>query len=166
MSSPYLCEIRIFSFNFAPRGWAMCNGQLLPINQNQALFSLMGTTYGGNGQTNFALPDLRGRVSVHMGNGYVEGQRGGEENHTITTVEMPAHNHLMTASTDNPSVKPPAGNYWASNTGFSPYATSQNELMSDTAISTVGGSQPHVNLSPYLTLTFCVALQGIFPSRN
>jgi microcystin-dependent protein len=166
MASPFLSEIRIFSFGFAPRGWAQCNGQLLPINQNQALFALLGTTYGGNGQTNFALPDLRSRVPMHTGNGHTLGERSGTETQTLTLSEMPAHAHPITASTDGPSVKPPTNNFWASNTGFAPYASSGNQSMSNLSISNTGGSQPHNNLSPYLVINFCIALQGIFPSQN
>lgn len=166
MAEPFLSEVRIFSFNFAPKYWALCNGQLLPINQNQALFSLVGTTYGGNGQTNFALPDLRGRASMHMGAGFTLGQRDGQESHTISMSEMPTHVHPVTGSSDNPSVKPPTGSFWASNTGFTPYAPVPNAGMSNLSISNAGGSQAHNNMSPYLVLNFCIALQGIFPSRN
>lgn len=162
----YLSEIRIFSFAFAPRYWALCNGQLLPINQNQALFSLLGTTYGGNGQTTFALPDLRGRVPMHWGNGMVQGQTAGEANHTLTIQEMPAHNHIALASTAGPTVNTPAGNTWASNTGYSPYSATGGSTMSPDTLSNTGGSQGHNNMSPYLTLNFCIALSGIFPSRN
>src|SRR5215212_3781762 len=120
---PFLSEIRIFSFNFPPQGWAFCNGQLLPIGNNQALFSLLGTVYGGDGVNNFALPDLRGRAPIHMGPSFNLGQRGGEEVHTLTMNEMPAHTHQARGSTDGPTVTPPANNFWASNTGFTPYAT-------------------------------------------
>jgi microcystin-dependent protein len=168
MAQPYLTEIRIFSFNFAPKGWAMCNGQLLPINQNQALFSLLGTVYGGNGQTNFALPDLRGRVPVHHdnSNGIVLGQRAGEEAHTLTQNEMPAHNHPVMASSNAPNANTPLNNSWAGNTGFAPYGSTPNRAMSPTAVSSIGGSQPHNNMSPFLTLNFCISLLGIFPSQN
>jgi len=166
MAEPFLSEVRIFSFSFAPQGWAMCNGQLLPINQNQALFSLLGTTYGGNGTTNFALPDLRGRVSMHPGNGLVLGQRAGEEAHTLSLNEMPAHTHLAGASGNGPTVTPPTGNFWASNTGFTPYGSTGDAAMSSQAVGNAGASQAHENRSPYLTLNFCIALQGIFPSPN
>lgn len=166
MAEPFLSEIRIFSFNFAPRGWAQCNGQLLPINQNQALFSLLGTTYGGNGQTNFALPDFRGRVPMHFGSGFVLGQKAGLETHTLLITELPSHSHQVIASANGPTLTSPVGNLWASNTGFAPYGTTPNTNMSAQAVSTVGGSQPHENRSPYLTLNICIALQGIFPSPN
>ncbi len=166
MAEPFLSEIRIFSFGFAPQAWAQCNGQLLPINQNQALFALLGTTYGGNGQTNFALPDLRGRVSMHVGGGLTLGERAGEQAHTITSAEMPAHTHQVRGSADGPTVTPPTGNFWASNTGFTPYGTVPDTAMSPQTISNTGGSQAHENRSPYLTLNHCIALQGIFPSPN
>ncbi len=166
MAEPFLSEIRIFSFNFAPRSWAQCNGQLLPINQNQALFSLLGTTYGGDGRVNFALPDFRGRVPMHTGGGLTLGQRGGEEVHTLTLAEMPAHTHTVNASTNGPTVTAPTGNFWSSGTGFSPYGTTANTAMSPQAVSNIGGSQAHENRSPYLTLNICIALQGIFPSPN
>lgn len=165
MSEPYLGEIKIMSFNFAPKGWALCNGQLLPINQNQALFSILGTTYGGDGRTTFALPDLRGRVPLHFGNGFTEGERAGEESHNLNISEMPLHTHLGQAKGDSASSDSPTGNFWA-NGGQQAYRSSANGTMNPTAVSTVGGSQPHNNLSPFLTLNFCIALQGIFPSRN
>jgi microcystin-dependent protein len=170
MSTPFLSEIRIMSFNFAPKGWALCNGQLLPINQNQALFSLLGTTYGGNGQTTFALPDLRGRVSVGFGQGFTLGERGGEESHTIIQSEMPAHIHPATADVkvgDN-TVSNMNGAYPADAGGLRLYSTGSNNMvpMYPQMVSTVGGSQPHENRQPYLCLNFCIALQGIFPSQN
>jgi microcystin-dependent protein len=172
MAEPFLSEIRIFSFNFAPKGWAQCNGQLLPINQNQALFSLLGTTYGGNGQTNFALPDLRSRVPFHFNNGFVLGQVGGEENHTLSVSEIPNHGHTLTATNNaltgpanNATQLNPVGNFWA-NSGKAVYTTAAaNAQMGNGTVTTVGG-QPHNNMSPFLTLNFCIALQGIFPSRN
>jgi len=165
-TDPFIGQIGIASFGFPPRGWAFCDGQLLPINQNQALFSLLGTTYGGNGQTTFALPDLRGRVPMHVGNGHTLGERAGEENHTLSITEMPQHTHVAQGSSNSPNASTPLNNFWASNTGFSPYSGTANEVMSPTAISNVGGSQPHFNMSPFLTLNFCIALVGIFPSRN
>jgi len=166
MAEPFLSEIRIFSFNFAPRGWAQCNGQLLPINQNQALFALLGTTYGGNGTTNFALPEMRGRVPMHVGGGLVLGQRGGEETHTLSVNETPSHTHQAKASANAPTVAPPTGNFWASNTGFTPYGSAADTTMATAAVGNTGGSQAHENRSPYLTLNCCIALQGIFPSPN
>lgn len=166
MAEPFIGEIRIFSFNFAPRGWALCNGQLLPINQNQALFSLLGTTFGGDGRVNFALPEMRGRVPIHVGNGITLGQKAGEELHTLTINEMPTHTHQAKASANGPTVTPPTGNFWASNTGFAPYGSMADLSMSSQAISNTGGSQAHENRSPYLTLNMCIALQGIFPSPN
>ena len=166
MADPFISEIRLMSFNFPPKGWALCNGQLLPINQNQALFSLIGTTYGGDGQTNFALPDLRGRAPIHLGSSFTLGQRGGEEAHTITMGEMAAHTHQTRGSADNPTAAPPTNNFWSSNTGFTPYGSTGDVAMDPACISNTGGSQPHENRSPYLVINFCIALQGIFPSRN
>jgi microcystin-dependent protein len=166
MSTPFLAEVRIFSFNFAPKGWAMCNGQLLPINQNQALFSLLGTTYGGNGQTTFALPNLRGRAPVFGGQGSIAlGQSAGEENHTLTVPEMAAHNHGAQANSGNPNSGAIAGNIWCAESTAA-YANSPDAAMNSAAISQTGGSQPHANMQPNLVLNFCIALQGIFPSRN
>lgn len=172
MGTPFLSEIRIFSFNFPPRGWALCNGQLLPINQNQALFSLLGTTYGGNGQTNFALPDLRSRVPFHMGQGLTLGERAGEETHTLSIQEIPTHTHTLAgnnavvSASANATVVSPVGSFWA-NHGKTDFSTSApNAAMSPRTVSSVGGSQPHENRSPYLVLSFCIALQGVFPSQN
>lgn len=170
MSTPFLSEIRIMSFNFAPKGWALCNGQTLPINQNQPLFALLGTTYGGNGQTTFALPDLRGRVAVGMGQGHTLGERGGEEAHTVIQSEMPAHIHPAQADAKqgNNTVGNMNGAYIA-NTGSSAlFSSGSNNMaaMFPQMVSSIGGSQPHENRQPYLTLSFCIALQGIFPSQN
>ena len=169
MSEPFLGEIKIISWNFAPKGWAFCNGQQLPINQNQALFSLLGTTYGGNGQTTFALPDLRGKVPNHFGGGFSLGQTGGEYAHTINMSEMPAHLHTLTTNlglTATATLGTPLGNFWA-NDGKTIYCTSApNSVMHPSAVSNTGGSQPHNNTQPYLTLNFIIALQGIFPSQN
>ena len=165
MSTPFLSEIRIMSFGFAPKGWALCNGQLLPINQNQALFSLLGTTYGGNGQTTFALPNLQGNVPIHMGS-HTLGERGGEQGHTLSTSELPTHTHVVNAA-DNP-----AGVNAATNTAFlgqqaNTYGPPSNLVaMSPGEIANVGGSQAHVNMQPFLVLNFSIALQGIFPSQN
>ena len=166
MAEPFLSEIRIMSFGFAPKGWAQCNGQLLPINQNQALFSLLGTTYGGNGTTVFALPDLRGSIAMHNDAGFSLGQKGGEQVHTLTISEMPVHTHQAIASSNGPTATLPTNNFWASNTGFTPYASTANVSMSPLSISNTGGSLAHLNMSPFLTLNFCIALQGIFPSQN
>jgi microcystin-dependent protein len=164
MSTPFLGEIRIFAFNFAPRGWALCNGQLLPINQNQALFALLGTTYGGNGQTNFALPSLQGRTPIHVSGNSPLGQSGGTETETLQQAGMPAHSHPVTGSSNTAGASDPAGAYWAVTAG-SAYSGSPNTGMAAGAVSTTGGSQPHNNLAPFLVLNFCIALTGIFPSR-
>lgn len=167
MATPYIGEIRPFSFAFPPKGWALCNGQLLPINQNQALFSLLGTTYGGNGTTTFALPDLRGRMVLHEGGGYTLGESAGEVGHTLTVAEMPAHTHTPRGSTAVGNLPSPAGAVWAEDNGDNTtYASTGNEPMSSKAIATTGASQPHENEMPYLTINYCIALQGIFPSRN
>ena len=163
MAEPFLSEIRIVSFNFAPKGWALCNGQLLPINQNQGLFSLLGTTYGGDGRVNFALPDLRSRIPIHTGSGHTLGERGGEENHTVTMSEMAAHSHMFLASDAVPNQGVSAGNVWASNSGAYSSA-SPDATMNPTSITNAGGSQPHINTQPFLVLNFIIALQGIFPS--
>jgi microcystin-dependent protein len=165
MAEPFLSEIRIMSFGFAPRGWALCNGQLLPINQNQALFSLLGTTYGGNGQTTFALPNLQGRTPIHMGNGHVLGEAGGEQAHSLSISEMPTHTHIANASTANGSTNFANGNILAA-AGNLYAAPNSLTTLNPTSITNVGGSQAHQNMQPFLTLTFCIALQGIFPSRN
>ena len=172
MAEPFLSEIRIFSFNFAPKGWALCNGQLLPINQNQALFSLLGTTYGGNGQTNFALPNLRGRASIHVGSGHTLGEAAGSTAVTINIQQLATHTHFLTNNmavvdaNQNATQGAPGGNNWA-NTGKQIWCTSQpNASMNPQAVGNVGGSQAHTNMQPYLVLNFCIALQGIFPSQN
>ena len=165
MAEPFMGEIRIMSFNFAPKDWAQCNGQQLPINQNQALFSLLGTTYGGNGQTTFALPDLRTRVPIHMGQGFTQGEVGGEQAHTLTLSEMPTHLHPMMASSTNADVVSPVDNVLAQSSQlYGPVA--QPTTLDPSTNGSVGGSQAHTNLQPYLTLMFCIALLGIFPSRN
>jgi microcystin-dependent protein len=167
MAEPFLSEIRIMSFNFAPKGWALCNGQLLPINQNQALFSLLGTVYGGNGQTNFALPDLQGRVPTHEGDGLTLGERGGEQAHTLSISELPQHTHVARASTTNGDTNFAANNVLAAALNVYTGQNPQNlTALGPTSISTVGGSQAHLNMQPFLTLNFCIALQGIFPSQT
>jgi microcystin-dependent protein len=166
MSEPFIGEIRAFGQAWAPQGWALCNGQLLSINQNQALFSLLGTTYGGNGQTTFALPDLRGRVPMHVGNGVTLGQSAGEENHTLTQNEMPQHTHLVSGSTAEANQKNVAGNIWAASSS-NPFAqAAPDATMNAASLGTAGGSQPHPNMQPYLTMNYCIAIQGIYPSRN
>lgn len=166
MAEPFLSEIRIMSFVFAPKGWALCNGQLLPINQNQALFSLLGTTFGGDGRVNFALPDLRGRTPIHVGSGHTLGEKGGEQAHTLSIAELPTHTHVCNGSSvATNGVATPNGNFLGG--GNNVYHTPSN-LTSMTAgsILNVGGSQAHLNMQPFLTLSFCIALQGIFPSPN
>ena len=165
MAEPFLSEIRIVSFNFAPKGWAECNGQLLPINQNQALFSLLGTTYGGNGQTTFGLPDLRGKVPIHVGSGFTLGTTGGEQAHTLTVNEMPIHTHVLSGSSTNADAVVPTGNVLAqvADTYGLP---AQLTTLDPSTNGPSGGSQAHQNMQPYLTLNYCIALQGIFPSPN
>ena len=173
MGTPFMGEIKIVAFNFAPQGWAFCNGQFLPINQNQALFSLFGTNYGGDGEVNFALPDMRGRIPNHIGNGHTLGERGGQAAHTITQSEMPAHNHFITASTrvpvvDDPnSVSDPTGAYFGRTSHPGYHAPSGGlTTLNPFSLGNTGGSQPHNNMAPYLVLNFIVALIGVFPSRN
>ena len=164
MSTPFLSEIKIVSFNFPPKGWTLCNGQLLPINQNQALFSLLGTTYGGNGQTNFALPNLQGNIPVHEGNGFTLGERGGETSHTLNISELAAHNHVPVGSSASPTVGP-SNALWAKGNA-SVFTQPPINAMNPQCILPTGGNQPHENMSPYLVLNFIIALQGIFPSQN
>lgn len=165
MSEPFIGEIKIISWNFPPKGWAFCNGALLPINQNQALFSIFGTTYGGDGRTNFALPNLQGRMPVHVGNGIVLGERGGETAHTLNISELPSHAHTPVANSAAATVGTPNANLWAAQNAAA-YASSANNAMSPSTIGPTGGNQPHENMSPYLVLNFVIALQGIFPSQN
>lgn len=182
MSTPFLGELRIISWNYAPKGWAFANGQFLPINQNQALFSLLGTTYGGNGQTTFALPDLRSRVPISFGNGFTLGQAGGQEFHTVTISEMPAHNHFMTAN-NSAGLAATAANSTPGATKFLAPAVaakqgggtqnvniygngSPNTTLNPASVTNVGGSQPHENRQPFLVLNIIIALQGIFPSQT
>jgi len=165
MAEPFLSEIRMMSFDFAPRGWAQCNGQLLPINQNQALFSLLGTTFGGDGRVNFALPDLRTRTPIHVGNGENLGSRGGEQAHTLSIVEVPTHTHVFNGTQTNASVPTPGGAMFGTSNNM--YAGASNlTSISPATITSVGGSLAHTNMQPFLALTFCIALQGIFPSPN
>jgi microcystin-dependent protein len=168
MAEPFLAEIRLMSFVFPPKGWALCNGQLLPINQNQALFSLLGTTYGGDGRVNFALPDLRGRVPIHTGASHTLGERAGEQGHTLAISEVPTHVHAVAASTSaTGGGSSPANNYLGggNNVYASPSAGTLTTLRPDT-LANAGGNQAHENMQPFLTLSACIALQGIFPSRN
>lgn len=166
MAEPFLSEIRIMSFVFPPKGWALCNGQLLPINQNQALFSLLGTTFGGDGRVNFALPDLRGRTPIHVGSGHTLGERGGEQAHTLSIAELPQHTHVLNGSSAQGGLNEPAGKVPAKSQQ-SAYAGAANLVaMNPGVVTNTGGSQAHLNMQPFLTLSFCIALQGIFPSPN
>jgi microcystin-dependent protein len=166
MAEPFLGELRLMSFNFPPKGWAFCNGQLLPINQNQALVSLLGTTYGGNGQTTFALPDLRRRVPMLMGNGFIQGQQTGEEAHTLNVNEIPTHQHFMFGSETLADVPVPVNSVLGRANNM--YAPPDSALtsMRPGSVTNVGGGQAHENRQPFLVLNWCIALQGIFPSRN
>jgi len=168
MAEPFLSEIRIMSFNFAPKGWALSNGQLLPINQNQALFSLLGTTYGGDGRVNFGLPDLRTRAPIHTGSGHTLGEQGGEQSHTLSISEVPTHAHAANASTTQASTNVPASNTVLSTSNPQNVFGAASNLVSMAAasIGNTGGGQAHQNMQPYLVLSFCIALQGIFPSPN
>ncbi len=165
MAEPFLSEIRIMSFNFAPKGWALCNGQLLPINQNQALFSLVGTTFGGDGRVNFGLPDKRGRAPIHVGSGHTLGERGGEQAHTLSIAEMPTHVHTASGSSASATTPVPTNAVLApANNLYS--ASNALVALGASSVTNTGGSQAHTNMQPYLTLNFCIALQGIFPSPN
>jgi microcystin-dependent protein len=167
MAEPFLSEIRIMSFVFAPKGWALANGQLLPINQNQALFSLLGTTFGGDGRVNFALPDLRGRTPIHVGSGHTLGERGGEPAQTLSIAELPQHTHVLNGSTNTAVNTPNASSVLGSSNPQQAYVTAGAlQAMAPQAIGNAGGSQAHLNMQPFLTLSFCIALQGIFPSPN
>jgi len=168
MSEPFLGEIKIVSFNFPPKGWALCNGQFLPINQNQALFALLGTTYGGNGQTTFALPNLRGQVPIHFGNGHTQGEAAGSTNVTVNIQQMPTHSHQMNGTSQSATTDTPASNTTLATAALDLYRTNPTSLgaMEPGVVGNVGGSQPHNNMMPYLVLNFIIALQGIFPSRN
>lgn len=165
MSEPFLGQVSIVGFNFAPTGWALCNGQTLPINQNQALFSILGTTYGGDGRTTFSLPNLQGRTPVYVGNGITLGQSGGEATHTLTVSELPSHSHVPNASSAAATAGDPTGNVWAAG-NKNLYATSSNSSLAATAVANQGGGQAHNNMPPYAVLNFIIALTGIFPSRN
>ena len=168
MPDPFLSELKLVAFNFAPKGWSLCNGQLQQINQNQALFSLLGTTYGGDGQRTFALPDLRQRVPISQGGGYVIGEKGGEVNHTLTTSEMPTHIHFLQGVGAAENLATPGGNLLANTSASLPLYGPPTSLvnMHPSDVSNFGGSQPHSNQSPFLVMTWIIALQGIFPSQN
>jgi microcystin-dependent protein len=167
LSDPFLAEIRIMGFGYAPRGWAQCNGQILPINQNQALFALLGTNFGGNGQTTFGLPDVRGRVPIHAGPDHALSERGGEQAHTLSITELPQHAHAVAASTSSSGGSATANNNFlgGGNNVYRAPGGALTTLRADT-VTSVGGSQPHQNMQPYLTLNFCIALAGVFPSQN
>lgn len=167
MSTPFLGEIKIIAWNFAPKAWAFCNGQQLPINQNQALFSLLGTMYGGNGQTTFALPDFRGKVPVHIGGGHTQGETAGQYAHTVTLSEMPQHLHFLDVTNNVGTTPNPDGTVIISKSVANSYGSATNlGSMNAASVGNVGGSQPHENKQPYLVLNFIIALQGIFPSQN
>ncbi len=166
MAEPFLSEIRLMSFVFAPKGWALCNGQLLPINQNQALFSLLGTTFGGDGRVNFALPDLRGRTPIHVGSGHTLGERGGEQAHTLSIAELPTHTHGVNASASATGGNAGPGGRFLGGANNAYHAPEGLTSLTPGSVANIGGSQAHLNMQPFLTLSFCIALQGIFPSPN
>lgn len=167
MAEPFLSEIRIMSFDFPPKGWAQCNGQLLPINQNQALFSLLGTTYGGDGRVNFGLPDLRGRTPIHVGSGHTLGERGGASAHTLSISEIPTHTHTLNGTSTTGNLIIAAGNLPGSSPSQMYQAPDRNLVaMNPASIANTGGSQAHLNMQPFLVLNFSIALQGIFPSQD
>jgi len=174
MSEPFLAEVKIVGFNFAPRGWAFCDGQILPINQNQSLYSLLGTNYGGDGRTSFGLPEMRGRTPTHVGSPPSGGQafqlgiKSGEETHTLTTAEIPAHRHSYSASSDNATGVDPTGLALsrARERTYGPYNAANKTAMGDMMLAKTGGSQGHQNMQPYITLNYVIALRGLFPSRN
>jgi microcystin-dependent protein len=165
MAEPFLSEIRIMSFGFPPKGWALCDGQLLPINQNQGLFSLLGTTFGGDGRVNFGLPDLRTRAPIHVGSSHTLGERGGEQAHTLSISELPTHTHGLRASPTNGDSPAPTNNVLGG--ALNTYRGADSLIsLSPSSVANVGGSQAHLNMQPFLVLSFCIALQGIFPSAT
>jgi microcystin-dependent protein len=165
MAQPYVGEIRMFAGNFAPAGWAFCEGQLMPISENETLFQLIGTTYGGDGQSTFALPDLRGRIPIHQGNGFILAETGGAEEITLTVSQIAAHSHPLLAVTNNASTANASGNLLAQTPSYTPYISiSPNSPMSPNSVAATGGSQPHTNFQPYLCVDFIISLFGIFPS--
>ncbi|MBC8001050.1 MAG: phage tail protein [Opitutaceae bacterium] len=167
MAQPYIGEIRMFAGNFAPAGWMFCEGQLLPISENETLFNLIGTTYGGDGQETFGLPDLRGRLPIHQGNGFILAETGGVETVTLTVQQIPAHSHGLLASPNNASVANASGNVLAQTPNYTPYiAMPANSPLSPNSVGPTGGSQPHNNLQPYLCVEFIISLFGIFPSQT
>jgi microcystin-dependent protein len=167
MAEPFLSEIRMMSFGFPPKGWALCDGQLLPINQNQALFSLLGTTYGGDGRVNFGLPDLRSRTPIHMGSGHTLGERGGEQAHTLSISEIATHTHVANGTTATGDTPVPTGNLFADDPiGIEYGAASNLTSVLPADVTNVGGGQAHLNMQPFLVISFCIALQGIFPSQT
>ena len=165
MAEPFLSEIRIMSFGFAPKGWALCNGQLLPINQNQALFALLGTTYGGDGRVTFALPNLQGNVPIHRGGGHALGEHGGEQAHTLSAAELPLHGHALLGADNPATTNVPTNDYLGQQANIYGPATNLTAL-APSEIGNTGSGQPHENMQPFLVLNFCIALQGIFPSQN
>jgi microcystin-dependent protein len=171
MSEPFLAEIRIVGFNFAPRGWAFCDGQILPINQNQSLYSLLGTTYGGDGRTSFALPDVRGRVPIHTGqsnggNNHTLGQKTGEETHTLSEAEIAQHQHPVNGTSNTASEATPTNALLPGANSGKPYNATGTAAMGENTVANMGGGQAHNNMQPFLAMNYCIALQGLFPSRN
>lgn len=166
MTEAYLGEIKLCSFNYPPKGWAFCDGKLLTISKNQALYTLLGTRYGGDGITTFALPDLRGRVPIHYGQQFKFGESGGEEKHKLTISEMPRHTHSVYASNSAANQGSPSNNFWAGETGVSPFSNKFDTQMANGAVDFSGSDQPHENMSPFLVLNFLIAIEGQFPSAN
>ena len=167
MAQPYIGEIRMFAGNFAPAGWMFCDGQLLPISEYETLFNLIGTTYGGDGQETFSLPDLRGRLPIHQGGGFVLAETGGVETVTLTVSQIPAHSHALLASPNNASVASAGGNVLAQTPNYTPYiALPANSPLHANSVGQTGGSQPHDNFQPYLCVEFIISLFGIFPSQT